>query len=128
LRRRISAVDKPALRGCTISTCNEHRKIVEIAPLVDLITDGSIGEAIRRGADHRFAEAMERLGNVHFVNLIVDAGTVDQIKSIRCLLSNLDGSHSPVLLALRENRNFNLQDCYDLFSELMAIVNSFRLV
>jgi hypothetical protein len=41
-------------------------------------------------------QAMERLGDVRFVNLTVDAGTVYQLKSILCLLSNPPLSEQPV--------------------------------
>jgi hypothetical protein len=63
----------------------ELRTIVEIAPLADPMSDGSMAEVVHQRADRRFAEEIEQLGKVHFVNLIVDA------------------SEPPVLLALREN-------------------------
>jgi hypothetical protein len=87
-----------------------------------------MAEALRQGADRRFTEAMERLGDVHFSNLIVDAGTFYHMKSIPCLLTNPHVAEQPVLLALRENRNFTIQDYCDLFCELIAIVDSFGMV
>jgi hypothetical protein len=106
----------------------ELLRIVEIASLVDRITDATMAEAIRQGADQRFAQAMEQLGDVHFVNLIVDAGTVDQLKSKPSLLSNPHASEQPVFLVLRENRNFTVQDYYQRFRKLMAIVDSSGMV
>jgi hypothetical protein len=102
----------------------ELLRIVEITRFLDRITDATMVEAIRQGADQRFAQAMKRLGDVHFVNLIVDGGIVYQLKSIPCRLSNPHGSEQPVCLALRGNRNLAIQDYYEHFCELMAIVDS----
>jgi hypothetical protein len=43
-------------------------------------------------------------------------------------LTNPHASEPPVLLALRENQNFTIEDYCDLFCELIAIVNSFGMV
>jgi hypothetical protein len=78
----------------------ELLRIVEITPLIECITYATIAEAMRPGADQLFAQAMERLGDLHCVNRIVDAGTVYQLESIACPLSNLHASEQSVLLAL----------------------------
>jgi hypothetical protein len=74
-------------------------RIVEIAPLVHRITDASMAEGFRQGADRRFTEAMDPLSGVHFGNPI-DAGTIYQLKPIPCLLTNPHASDQPVRLAL----------------------------
>jgi hypothetical protein len=79
-------------------------RIVEIAPLVDRITDASMTAAVGQGADGRFTKARDRLSDVHFINLVVDAGTVSQMKSIPFLFTNAHLSEQHVLLGLRENR------------------------
>jgi hypothetical protein len=71
---------------------------------------------------------MDRLSDVHFINLIVDAGTVYQLKSSPCILTNPHASEQPELIALRENRNFTIQDYCDIFCELIAIVNCFGMI
>jgi hypothetical protein len=53
---------------------------------------------------------------------------VYQLKSIACLFSNPHASEQPVLLALRENRNLTIEDYYELFCQLIAIVDSFGMV
>jgi hypothetical protein len=106
----------------------ELRRVVDIGPLVDTSSDQSMAEAVRQRADQRFAEAIERLRDVHFVNLIVDAGTVHSLKSIVCLVTNPHAIEPPVLLSLRENQIFTVQDYCNLFSERMAILDSFGLV
>jgi hypothetical protein len=78
----------------------ELLRIVEISPLVDHITDGAMAEAVHQASDRRFTESMDRVGEVHFVDLIVDAGTVSQLKSISCLLTNPQANKPPVLLTL----------------------------
>jgi hypothetical protein len=58
------------------------------------------------------------------VNLVVDAGTVHHMKTIPCLISNPYCPDPPVLLTLRENADFTTEQCYELFTELFAIVDS----
>jgi hypothetical protein len=65
---------------------------------------------------------------LHFVNLIVHAGTVHSLKSIVCLVTNPHAIEPPVLRSLRENQNFTVQDYCNLFPELMAILDSFGLI
>jgi hypothetical protein len=83
-------------------------KIVEMALLSDRITDVLMAEAVRQIADQGFTEARDRLSDVNFVILIVDAGTFSHLESIPCLLTNPHPSEQPVLPALRENRNFTI--------------------
>jgi hypothetical protein len=66
---------------------------------VDMIRDRSMAEAVRQRADHGFADAIERVREVHFVNQIVDAGTVPRLKSIVCPLTNPHAIERRVLLA-----------------------------
>jgi hypothetical protein len=41
--------------------------------LVDRISDALMAEAVRQGTDQRFTEGMDRVSDVHFVNLLVGA-------------------------------------------------------
>jgi hypothetical protein len=51
-------------------------RIVGILPRVDAITDHANVEAIRQNADAQFQTAMAHLVRLHFISLVVDAGTV----------------------------------------------------
>jgi hypothetical protein len=57
-----------------------------------------MAEAVRQRANQRFTEAIERLHEVHFVNLILDAGTIHSLKSIACLITNPHAIEPPVFL------------------------------
>jgi hypothetical protein len=103
----------------------ELRRVVDIGPFVDTISDRSIAEAVRQRAYQRFAQAIARLRDVHSVNLIVDAGTFHSLKSIVCLVTNPHAIEPDVLLSLREDQNFTVHDYCNRFSELMAILDSF---
>jgi hypothetical protein len=106
----------------------ELRRVVDIGRFVDTISDRSMAEAVQQRADQRFAEAIERLHEVHFVNLIVDPGTVHSLKSIVCLVTNPHAIEPPILLSLRESPHFTAHDYCNLFSELMAILDSFGVI
>jgi hypothetical protein len=80
--------------------------IVDIPPLIDEMTDGQVADAVHQNADLKFQAAMDKLADLQVVNLVVDAGTVFQLKTIPCLMSNPSCSEPPVLLTLRENKNF----------------------
>jgi hypothetical protein len=79
----------------------KRHRIVGIALLVDHIIYASMAEAVCQGEDRRFTEAMYRLSDVHFVNLIVDAATIDQLMLIPCLVTNPHAAEQSGLLALR---------------------------
>jgi hypothetical protein len=87
-----------------------------------------MADAVRQGTERRFAESIERLHDVRFVNLINDGGNVQSLNSIPCLFTNRQAREPPMLLALRDNINTTVHDDYQLFSELMAIVDSFGFV
>jgi hypothetical protein len=80
--------------------------IVDIPPLIDEMTDGQVAEAVHQNADLRFQAAIDKLADLHFVNLVLDAGIVFHSKTRLCLMSNPYCSEPSVLLTLRENKNF----------------------
>jgi hypothetical protein len=49
---------------------NDDAGVVDASTLVDQITDHGITDAIREMGDAKFIEAMDRLGEVRFVNLV----------------------------------------------------------
>jgi hypothetical protein len=69
---------------------------------------------------------MDKFADLHFVNLVVDAGTIFHLKTIPCLMSNPWCSEPPVLLALRENKNFSAGQYAELFSEPLTTTESAR--
>jgi hypothetical protein len=71
---------------------------------------------------------MHGLEDFRFVNLVVDAGTVHQMKTIPCLISNPYCPDPPVLLTLRENADFTTEQSSELFTELSTIVDSAGLL
>jgi hypothetical protein len=81
-------------------------RIVDVPPLVDEINDHAVAEAIWRNPDETFQTRMAHLSELHFVHRVFDACTVNQMKTIRCLITNLFSHDPPVLLTLRENINF----------------------
>jgi hypothetical protein len=78
--------------------------------------------------DATFIEAMDRLGEVRFVNLVVDAGAVYTLKTIVCLLTNPYLVAQPILLSLRENANFTADDYAVLFVELFSRFEEYPIV
>jgi hypothetical protein len=53
--------------------------------LIDPFTDKSIAKGLVENAEKRFRVSLSELVEVKFVNLVVDAGTVQQLKNIPCL-------------------------------------------
>jgi hypothetical protein len=84
--------------------------IVDVPPLIDQITAQGAAEALAENANPKFQIAIAQLQSIHFVNLIVDAGTIYHLKSIPCLLTNPRFPGPPLLLALRENTQFTAGD------------------
>jgi hypothetical protein len=101
--------------------------IVDIQPLIDEMTDGQVAEGVHQNVDLKFHAAMDKLADLHFVNLVVDAGTVFHLKTIPCLMSNPDCSEPSVLLTLRENKNFTAGQYTELFLDLFATIESAAL-
>jgi hypothetical protein len=66
----------------------------------------------------------ERLGDLHLVNLVVDANTVYHLKTIPCLISNPYCTEPPGLLSLRENMSFTAHRYAELFSERFETIES----
>jgi hypothetical protein len=60
----------------------ELRRIVEIEPLADALTDRSMTDAVRYRAERQFARATERLRGMDFASLVIDTGTFHSAKSI----------------------------------------------
>jgi hypothetical protein len=85
-------------------------------------------DAVCQGTERRFAEAIERLYSVRFVNLINDGGHVHGLNSILCLFIDRQERKPLILLALRDNINATIHDDCQLFSELMTIMDSFGFV
>jgi hypothetical protein len=91
---------------------------VDVLPIIDEFTDHTIATWIHKRGDDSLNKAMNALEDVHFVNLVLDSGTVYSLKSIPCLLTNPYHIESPILLDLRENTNFTKQDYLQLFRDL----------
>jgi hypothetical protein len=66
----------------------------------------------------KFAEAMARLHEIRFFNLVVDAGTVHSLPTIARLLTNQDYPIQLIVVALREKTNFSVDDCMALLLSL----------
>jgi hypothetical protein len=74
-----------------ISACvqvNDDAALIDVARLLDTITEKRMTEAIRERGDAKFAEAMVQLSEVRFANFVVDAKIVHCLKIIACLLPN----------------------------------------
>jgi hypothetical protein len=72
--------------------------------LVDRITEKTIGQAILQNADDRLRQALGNFSEFKFVNLVVDAGPVNHLKTTPCLLANPDHICKPLLVGtLRES-------------------------
>jgi hypothetical protein len=69
-----------------------------------------MADAVRQGTQRRFAELIERLHDVRFVNLINDGGNTHSLNSILCLFTNRQARESPMLLALRDDINVTVHD------------------
>jgi hypothetical protein len=98
--------------------------IVVIPPLIDEMTDCQVAEAVHQNADLKFQAAIDKLADLHFVNLVLDSGTVFHLKTIPGLMSNPYCSEPPVLLTLRENKNFIAGQYAEMFWELFATIES----
>jgi hypothetical protein len=107
---------------------NDEASVVDASTLVDQITDHGITEAIRALGDAKYSEAIEKLQEIRFVNLVIDAGTVHTLKTIVCLLTNPYLVTQPVLLSLRENTNFTADDYAILFVELFSLLEGSPIV
>jgi hypothetical protein len=62
--------------------------IMDVATLIDRFSDKTIATEVHAIGEMRFQESITRLQELRFVNLIVDAGQIHQIKLIPCLLTN----------------------------------------
>jgi hypothetical protein len=60
---------------------NDHT--IDIAGLLDQMTESSLTEAIRPTDDPKFAQAIIELSEIRFANIVVDARTVQTLKTIR---------------------------------------------
>jgi hypothetical protein len=99
---------------------DDLQTIVDVIPLVDQFTDRSLAEEIHHAADTKFETVIGVLGSMKFVNPIVDAGTVQGIKAIPCLLTNTFYTGPPLLFDLRTNTNFTKND-YIAISVILVI-------
>jgi hypothetical protein len=99
---------------------NDDAILIDIAGLLDRITKNRMAEAIREWGSAKFAEGMGQLHQIRFAYLVLDAGTVDSLKNIVCLLKHLHYPIQPIRLALRENMNFSANDSADLSVELFS--------
>jgi hypothetical protein len=107
---------------------NDDAALIDVAGLLDTITEKRMTEAIRERGDAKFAEAIGQLSEVRFANFVVDAGTVHSLKTIVCLLTNPHYPIQPVLFALREDPNFTADDYAVLFVELFSSIEQYPIV
>jgi hypothetical protein len=105
-----------------------YNSIVDMKSRFWGFTDKDLAMHIKRQADISFHSALVNLQSDRFVNLIVDAGTVLQIKTIPCLLTNPFCTDPPVLLDLKENTNFDKVNYSELFTELIVKIHSAKLI
>jgi hypothetical protein len=102
--------------------------IQDVATLIDTFSDKAIASEVRAIGDTRFEASMIRLQELCFVNLIVDAGQIHQMKMIPCILTNPYCADPPVILALHENSNLTMDLYAQLFANLVEMVQPFNLV
>jgi hypothetical protein len=93
-----------------------------------MITEKRMPGTIREKGDAKFAATMVQLSEIRFANLVVDAETMHSLKINVCLLTNPHSSTRPVVLALRENTNFIIDDYAALFVELFSCLEQFPIV
>jgi hypothetical protein len=102
--------------------------LIDAGDLIDPITPKAISEELAANAEKKFRASLDELVDVKFVNIVVDAGMVHQLKTIVCLLSSPHVSAQPVLLDLRENRSMSKQKYAELFGELVAQAENTNLI
>jgi hypothetical protein len=106
---------------------NDDAVPIDVAGLLDTMTEKWMAEAIRERGDAKFAEAMARLHEIRFANLVVDTGPVHSLQTIVSLLTNPHCPIQPIVLALRKNTNFSTDDYTALFVELFSFLEGSRL-
>jgi hypothetical protein len=94
-------------------------EVINAEELIDPITPQTISQGLATRAEEKFKSFLNELVDVKFVNLVVDAGTVHQLRSIVCLLSSPYVSAQPILLDLRENHGMTKPEYRELFCQLV---------
>jgi hypothetical protein len=100
---------------------NDDVIIADAAAFVVHLTQREMTDAIRGTGETKSAQVMEKLQEIHFVNLMVDSGTVHSFKMIACLLTSPHLVILPVLFSLQENMNFNTNNYTALFVQFLSI-------
>jgi hypothetical protein len=102
-------------------------QVIDAGQLIDPFTDKSIAKGLVERAEEKYRVSLNELADLKFVNLIVDAGTVQQLKNVPCLLSSPHASQQPILLELRENQGMTKEDYTALFCDLVVRAESEKL-
>jgi hypothetical protein len=107
---------------------DQYNHVVDMSTRFCEFNDKNLAHHIQMQSIESYRKALSNLQNYHFVNLIVDAGTVLKIKTIPCLLTNPFCDDPPVLLDLKENTNFGTEQYGDMFQELIVKVETEGLI
>jgi hypothetical protein len=113
--------------GACLQT-NDDAALVDVAGLLDMITEKRMTQTIREGGDAQFGEAMVQFSEIRFANLVVDTGTVHSLKINVSLLTDSHYPIQPVVLTLRENANFTTDEHATLFVELFLCLEQYPTV
>jgi hypothetical protein len=72
--------------------------LINVAGLLDTMTEKWMAEAIRERENVKFAEAMTQLRKIRFTDLEIDAGTVHSLKTIRDWRCGRIQSSAPMIM------------------------------
>jgi hypothetical protein len=99
----------------------------QFSPRVDLETFSNItiGEILKTSAEKLFMTKNKQYANeIHFVNLLVDAGTVLQARTIHAVLSNPNYPSIVIPFKSEENHNFTSIEYCDFFRRITEAVST----
>jgi hypothetical protein len=81
-------------------------QINEVFARLDRLCYKPVRDSMVEIADAKFKSGVAKIGDLHFVNLLLDSAMVFRFSTIPCLLVNSDWKNHLVLVDLYENRGF----------------------